>query len=353
MSSAIRVALLGFSDFERSTLAAFFRLADRQRPAYVLTSQLDGSFFVVADADHAPSVRLAAAAGRVDDTVYIGSQPPDGASAWMTRPIDPLRVRRELDAMLALRTSPPPVFDEAATIEMAPADGLQAAPGGDTASAAAPRDGAAGPRAAATAATPVVARIDDATARDDGAAHGLPTPAPARGAAEPACSATPAEAPRRGTDDAATWIVPPPAPPPRALLVDDSPIALRFLQQRLERWGIGADTAATSGGALALLVEKDYDFVFVDIELGDDSELDGLALCQHIKRHQSAHSAIASSVFIVSAHHGELDRVRGRLAGCDAFLEKPLHDDALQRLLQGHGLGPQPAPPPRRGRNGG
>ena len=123
-----------------------------------------------------------------------------------------------------------------------------------------------------------------------------------------------------------------------ALLVDDSETALRFLETRLQRWGLVMDRASNSGHAIELLGKRNYDFVFLDLELGRASPLDGLALCQHIKRHQDLLSGLTSSVFMVSAYHSEMDRVRGTLAGCDGYLGKPLDDAQLQRLLVHHGL---------------
>lgn len=127
-------------------------------------------------------------------------------------------------------------------------------------------------------------------------------------------------------------------PASTALLVDDSEIALRFLETRLQRWGLVMDRALNSGRAIELMSKRNYDFVFLDLELGAGSHLDGLALCQHIKRHQDVVSALTSSVFMVSAHHSSMDRVRGTLAGCDGYLGKPLDDAELQRLLVQHGL---------------
>jgi CheY-like chemotaxis protein len=127
---------------------------------------------------------------------------------------------------------------------------------------------------------------------------------------------------------------------PRALLVDDSEIALRFLETRLKPWGLQIDRAAGSQRALELLAKRHYDYVFLDVELGADSELDGLALCRHIKQTPATLNAL---VIVVSAHHSELDRVRGALAGCDAYLGKPLDAVELSRLLQRQGLKPPPA----------
>ena len=131
------------------------------------------------------------------------------------------------------------------------------------------------------------------------------------------------------------------APAPTALLVDDSEIALRFLETRLQRFGLLTERALSSGRAVELMAQRNFDFIFLDVELGPTSDLDGLALCQHIKRHQPPAQALSSAVFLVSAHNGELDRVRGTLAGCDAYLGKPLDEVALQRLLLRHGLRPR------------
>jgi CheY-like chemotaxis protein len=123
----------------------------------------------------------------------------------------------------------------------------------------------------------------------------------------------------------------------RALLVDDSEIALRFLESRLQALGVQTERAQGSAKALALLSQRAYDMVFLDVELGESSELDGLALCQHIKRHHHhAGSALEPTVVMVSAHHSELDRARGALAGCDAYLAKPLDEQALRRLFHHH-----------------
>jgi CheY-like chemotaxis protein len=98
----LRVALLGFSDFERAALASYFRLAGDRFPAYEQTESIEDARFIVADADHPGAVQQVQAAGRVGDTVFIGGQAPEGALAWRLRPIDPLQVLRELDAHVAL-----------------------------------------------------------------------------------------------------------------------------------------------------------------------------------------------------------------------------------------------------------
>jgi CheY-like chemotaxis protein len=298
MPTAYRVALLGFSEFERTTLASYFRLATHRTPSYEQVPMLTDSDFIVADADHAPSVQLVVATERMAEAVFIGAQAPLGCTAWMTRPIDALHVMRELDAMVAL---------------------------GAASAAAASGERPGSPRRATTVIQPpwrvrpvAVAQVPEA-----------PPLVPARPVAPPSQARPP--------------------PQPSALLVDDSEIALRFLESRLQRWGLRIDRASGSGKAIELLAQRSYDFVFLDLELGIGSDLDGMALCQHIKRHPHAgergpHAGppAITSVIIVSAHHTELDRVRGALAGCDAFLGKPLDEIELQRLLLRQGLKPKP-----------
>ena len=276
MPTQYRVALSGFTAFERGAMDSYFRLALQRDPGYIQVEQMDDADFVLADADHANAVQAVVAAGRSGDTVFIGGQPPAGAAAWMMRPIDPLHVLRELDQMAMLRGELP----ELSTHAMPLGDG-PARRAGDTVR---------------------------------GGLVELPMP-----------DAKPATVPI----DAAM----------SALIVDDSEIALRYLERRLQGCGLSTQRALSSGHALALLARASFDFVFLDVELGDDSDLDGLALCQHIKRqHHHAGSGAAPVVVLVTAHHGEVDRVRGALAGCDAHLGKPLDDDSLERVLAQHGV---------------
>jgi CheY-like chemotaxis protein len=161
-------------------------------------------------------------------------------------------------------------------------------------------------------------------------------PSAARGAPPRACT------PATGAEVAPSA---PPAPraapgPHGALLVDASAAAADLLSSRLRSWGLAVECVFNSSQAIERLAGRRYDFVFIDVELAGDSDLDGLSLCQHIKR---SHPRPASSVVMVSAQQSELGRVRGALAGCDAYLGKPPQEVELARLLLRHGL---QAPPP-------
>jgi CheY-like chemotaxis protein len=151
--------------------------------------------------------------------------------------------------------------------------------------------------------------------------------------------------PQRRASDVATA--------PLALLVDDSEIALRFLQRQLEALGFRTDTCTDSQGALAKLAQQRYEAVFVDLDLGPDSAMNGFSLCQHIKRQRAQGTGLPPRVVIVSAHGSATDRVRGAFVGCDAYLTKPLNEELLAQHLRTLGLlaSTEPERPRRRSRS--
>lgn len=379
MAAPYRVALLGFSPFERNTLASCFRLATHRSPSYTLVQMMAEPDFLVADADHDPSVQLALAEEMLALTVFIGVQAPAGATAWMQRPIDPLHVMRELDAMVSLLLArheaqaqalhdDPPQASPAAAHEAEPPTRT---PHGQRTLLLPRRERRHSFIEEAFVDTPASAGMAPLQVHTD-----LPVEVPADVPAEvPADvpvvipAAVRAELPPPTAEapvlalpaaaDASTLAFPPrheaaptTLPPPCALLVDDSELARHFLARLLEPWGVVCDQSPTSHQALQRLEQRDYDFIFLDLELGDGSAQDGLALCQQIKRrHTHVHAALAT-VVMVSAHHSESDRVRGTLAGCDAYLGKPLKLDELHALLQRQGLKALGVAPRRRAPGG-
>jgi two-component system cell cycle response regulator len=244
------VALQGFSDFERNTLASFFRLGQQRAPAYVQGSSPAESDFVIADADSQAALDAVHDAHRVQDTIFVGAQAPAGAAACLPRPIEPTRILRELDLLLEARLA---LLDEPPLADW------------------------------------VVSSPD---ALHDGS--GLPTQ--------------------------------------DVLVVDDSRIALKFLQTRLHKLGYRVHAVQGADEALAVLEAQPFSMVFVDIDLGDGA-LDGLAVCQRVKQRTTHPGGIAPKVAIVTGSTRSIDRVRGDLAGCDAYLTKPLMEDAFMAAL--------------------
>lgn len=364
MRAPYRVALLGFNAFERNILASHLRLAARRSPSYELHKILAEADFVVADADHAPSVQLVLVTERLTDAVFVGTRAPQELRACLPRPLEPLLVLRALDALAAAAAAAAPdaAGDKVRTAILPRRPGPAPAPPASDDEAPPPLElvlrSSVGPSSvvpaidAPTIDLPLVdVPLVDVPLVDVPLVEAPLVEAPQiemPPSAALAVDAPPTRVPPGASPSAAAPAAQPvvPRPPlpvapaatlPRALVVDDSDIAQRFLQLRLAAHGLAADCVATSQQALDRLLQRSYELVFVDLELGPASPYDGLALCQKIKRDFGTRVP-PPQVMVVTAHHGELDRVRAMLAGSDGFLGKPLDEAELERLLAHQGL---------------
>jgi len=187
MHPTLRVALYGFGKFEHRALSSCFRWGARPGLALEQLQDLGSAQLIVANAEHPGAIEDLVAAGRASDAVFIGERAPDAAAARLARPIDALQVLRELDALSARRGISAPALPDLLPL----------------------------PCGTAKARPPSVGFLS------------VDVPVP------------PASA-----DQAS-----PPASGPRALLVDDSEVALRFLQSRLHRLGLDTDLADGSARA--------------------------------------------------------------------------------------------------------
>ena len=255
-----RVAIEGFSAFERAALSSFFRLAGARSPAYAQVEPGTPFDLLIADADRPAALARVGALRRTGDTVFVGASAPAGAGAWLARPIDPVHIVRELDALVERRGLA--------------RSALGAGPGG-------------------------VAR------------EGSPAAAPAGGPLAPL--------PGGGRD---------------VLVVDDSAIARKFLEQRLQSFGYRVHLAHDGEQALEQVAQQPFAVVFIDIDLGPGSHVDGLQLCRHIRQRAAGGAGWMPALVVFTAADSAADRVRGSLAGCDAYLTKPLGEHELQRTLR-------------------
>ena len=60
--------------------------------------------------------------------------------------------------------------------------------------------------------------------------------------------------------------------------------------------------------------------------------LDGYQTCRAIK-HRKYDSGRSPIVVMLTSRGGSIDKIRGGLAGCDAYLTKPLNEVELLRVL--------------------
>jgi CheY-like chemotaxis protein len=115
----------------------------------------------------------------------------------------------------------------------------------------------------------------------------------------------------------------------RVLLVDDSDIALKYMQNRLRHFSYECDMVHSGEEALAMVATQNYQFVFLDVMMAG---LDGYQTCKAIKNNK-ARRGPAPVVVMLTSRGGTIDKIRGSMAGCDAYLTKPLNDKKLAIVL--------------------
>lgn len=115
---------------------------------------------------------------------------------------------------------------------------------------------------------------------------------------------------------------------PRALVVDDSPSVRKQLELELELFDVDVDYAATANEAMSMLNREDYDIAFLDVVLPDN---DGFSICRHIKE-----TAKKTSVIMLTGKAKQADKVKGALAGCDAYMVKPVGRLTFQSTVRNY-----------------
>ncbi len=115
---------------------------------------------------------------------------------------------------------------------------------------------------------------------------------------------------------------------PRALVVDDSPSVRKQLEIELELFNVNVDYAATAKEAMDLLDTDDYDVAFLDVVLPDK---DGFSICRHIKE-----TSKDTTVIMLTGKAKQADKVKGALAGCNAYMVKPVGRMTFQSTVRNY-----------------
>ena len=113
---------------------------------------------------------------------------------------------------------------------------------------------------------------------------------------------------------------------PQVLICEDNLDVAYILASLLEEQGLSSDTAATGAAAKALLVEKHYQLMLLDLTLPDT---DGISLLRDL-RADPATSALP--VIVVSANIGTSENKGKGLAVID-WLQKPIDENRLSQAL--------------------
>jgi two-component system, cell cycle response regulator len=335
MTQPHKIVLVGFSAFEKVTFESFFRLAARRPPGYQLVEDASQAHLAVVNADDASVLRQCIALKPSPQVLLIGNQ--DGGTGWMLqrRPLNLMKVLATVESLLA----PASVASSTVPAALMPISSPAAAPKLATPSFGAPREQSStpafAPRVAAPAAVAVSAKPPSFA--PPAAATAQPADVALRRSVRTGSGALPNFEHSRANDFAGLGVA---KTVPQSselnvdhiLVVDDSDIALKFMRNRLSRFGFHADLVNSGEEALGKMNTRPYKFVFLDVMM---EGLDGYQTCRAIKQRKYSDGK-PPVVVMLTSRGGTIDKIRGTLAGCDAYLTKPLNERDLIAVLAKH-----------------
>lgn len=130
---------------------------------------------------------------------------------------------------------------------------------------------------------------------------------------------TDAQDPRTMTDGVDTATV---------LVVDDEPAHANLLERLLVKEGYAVDTAPDVDAAIGAIARHNPDVILLDVVL---PEGDGFTLCRRLKNDAATR---LTPIIMVTALTDRESRIRGRQAGADDFLTKPVDSEELLARVQ-------------------
>ena len=134
-----------------------------------------------------------------------------------------------------------------------------------------------------------------------------------------------------------------PADAPHVLVVDDSLAVRNHLRSLLEARGLRVSEANCVQAALETVTAKRFACVLMDVLMPD---IDGYEGCKRIKSLRSSIGVVP--VVMLTSKSSPFDRIRGKMAGCDAYLTKPVEPAQLYEVVAQHtGFGGRISEPTR------
>jgi two-component system cell cycle response regulator len=115
---------------------------------------------------------------------------------------------------------------------------------------------------------------------------------------------------------------------PAVLVVDPDPTGGQYVAGKLAGTGYRVDFAATAAEAIKLLATHRYNCAILETRLPDS---DGFDICKMLK--ESDNRRRTASIILTTSRN-PIDRLRGTMAGCDAYLNKPVRPEKLLQTLE-------------------
>jgi two-component system, cell cycle response regulator len=122
-----------------------------------------------------------------------------------------------------------------------------------------------------------------------------------------------------------------PAGSRRVLVVDDSPAVRNHLRLMLERYGAEVVEAEGAPAAIEAAINTRFACVLLDVLM---PEVGGFETCRLLKAR--AQGGAQLPVIMLTNKLSPFDRIRGKMAGCDSYLTKPVDPDHLREVVGAH-----------------
>lgn len=115
----------------------------------------------------------------------------------------------------------------------------------------------------------------------------------------------------------------------RVLIVDDNAMNVEFFQDTLEAAGHTTVVEHNGRAGRDRALAETFDLVLLDIQM---PELDGAAVCRELRE-----SGVATPILALTAAAMPDQVARGKAAGFDEYLTKPISPKALRDAVLRHG----------------
>jgi twitching motility two-component system response regulator PilG len=112
-----------------------------------------------------------------------------------------------------------------------------------------------------------------------------------------------------------------------ALVVDDSPAVRKAMEMQLLVYGMAAHYVDNGEQAVQLARNQRFDVIFLDVMLPG---IDGYEVCKQIRQHSQNRTV---PICMLTGKNTMFNRVRGKLAGCDIYLAKPVQSSELKQVI--------------------
>ncbi|WGO98048.1 response regulator [Saccharophagus degradans] len=116
----------------------------------------------------------------------------------------------------------------------------------------------------------------------------------------------------------------------RALVVDDSLAVRKQMQIEFELLNDDLDVVPDAESALEAVRQRKYDIVFLDVVMPG---MDGYTACKQIKKTALNRS---TPIVMLTSRSSSFDKFKGTLAGCAAYLIKPINHNEFEDVYKQH-----------------